>query len=159
MTYGVNDNLDVAIGIPYRDMRIKEAGESMSAKGIADIPLYAKWRFYENDGLSFALKPGITLPAGDVEKELGTGKITFSIFLINTKEVKPWAFHLNLGYIRNDNKVDDIKDLWHASLVTEFEAAKGLRLVINGGIEHTREQDSNIDSVFLLGGLIDLFDN
>jgi hypothetical protein len=154
LTYGAGDNLDVAVGVPYLHLRAKEAGESTSASGVGDIPIYAKWRFYEKDGLSFALKPGITLPAGDEEKELGTGKVTYSIFLITTREAKPWAFHLNLGYIRNENKADEVKDLWHASLATEFEAAKGLRLVANGGIEHTRDRDSRVHPAFILGGLI-----
>jgi len=154
LTYGVTDNIDLAIGLPYLRLRSKEAGETVSASGFSDIPVYAKWRFYEKDGLSIALKPGITLPAGDEGKELGGGKVTCSIFMITTKEAKPWAFHLNLGYIRNDNAVDEVKDLWHASLASEFEAAKGLRLVANVGIEHTREQDSNVHPAFLLGGLI-----
>jgi hypothetical protein len=32
-----------------------------------------KWRFYEKDGLSFAIKPGIILPTGEEDKGLGDG--------------------------------------------------------------------------------------
>ena len=154
MTYGVIDNLDVAVGLPYLLLKSKEAGESTSANGLGDVPIFLKWRFYEQEGLSLALKPGITLPTGDDEKELGAGKVTCSIFFITTKEAKPWAFHLNLGYIRNDNNNDEVKNIWHASLAAELEVAKGLRVVADTGIERSREQESHLHPAFILGGLI-----
>lgn len=154
LTYGIIDPLDIVFGIPYQHIRTKDSESAVSEDGISDVSIEAKWKFYEKDGLSFALKPGITLPTGDEERGLGAGKVTSHLFFISTKEIKPWAFHLNLGYIRNENKVDERKNLWHASLATTVEVIKDLKLVGNIGVERNTEKGSDIDPAFILGGLI-----
>jgi hypothetical protein len=109
--------------------------------------------------LSFAIKPGVTLPTGDEDKGLGNGKISYSTFFITTKERAPWAFHFNIGYIRNEYKlrVDEAanrKDLWHVSLASQVEAIKNLKAVANIGMERNLDKGSNTDPAFLLGGVI-----
>jgi hypothetical protein len=113
-----------------------------------------KWRFYEKDGLSFALKPGLTFPTGEDEKGLGSGKVTYRLFLIGTKEIKPWTFHLNLGYIRNENKLDENEDLWHGSLASTIEVIKNLKLAGNIGLERNTDPNLNDPKAFILGGVI-----
>jgi hypothetical protein len=155
ISYGITDNADIVLGIPYQWFRIKEDGDTVEKEdGISDISLELKWRFFEKDGLSLALKPGITLPTGDEDRGLGTGRVTYRLFFITTKEIKPWAFHLNLGYIRNENKVDERKDLWHLSLASEVEVTKDLKAVANIGIERNPDKSSNTHPAFILGGLI-----
>lgn len=155
LSYGVTDNIDIVLCFPYQWFKIKEDREVISKEnGISDISLEVKWRFFEKDGLSFALKPGITLPTGDEKKGLGIGKVTYSMFFITTKEMKPWAYHLNLGYIRNENKVDERRDIWHGSLASEVEVIKDLRAVANIGIERNPERASDTHPAFILGGLI-----
>jgi len=153
-SYGVSDSVDVVLGVPYQHIRLKEDGQKDAQSGLSDISLELKWRFYEKDGLSFALKPGITLPTGDYEKGLGAGKFTYSVFFITTKEIEPWAFHLNLGYIRNENKVDERENLWHASLAGEIEALKDLKIVGNIGVEGNTDRTVDTHPVFVLGGII-----
>lgn len=121
MSYGLCDNLDLVLTLPYQKIKTKEEDSRETTEGISDIGLEAKWRFYEKDGLSLALKPGITLPSGDEDKGLGTGKVTLSLFLITTYEHSPWAVHLNGGYIRNENGTNERKDIWHISLAGTFE--------------------------------------
>lgn len=89
LSYGVTDPVDIVLGIPYQHIRTKDSESVTKGDGISDISLELKWRFYEQDGLSFALKPGVTLPAGDDEKGLGSGKVTYHLFFIGTKEMKP----------------------------------------------------------------------
>jgi hypothetical protein len=48
--------------------------------------------------VSHAAHPLITDDTGTQ----GKGRATYNFFFIATKEMKPWAFHLNLGYIRNE---------------------------------------------------------
>lgn len=154
-SYGALDNLDLVVGLPYQWNKTKEDGDTVSDEdGISDMSFEAKWRFYDKDGLSLAVKPGITLPTGDDEKGLGTGKITYSLFFITTKEAEPWAFHLNIGYIRNENKSDEKQDIWHVSLASEMEAAKDLKLVANIGAEKNPDKTSSTDPAFILGGVI-----
>lgn len=154
LSVGVSDTVDVVLGMPYQWVRTTEDGVTSSADGLADLSLEVKWRLYEKDGLGFAVKPGVTLPTGDDEEGLGTGRATYSLFLIGSKEAGPWAFHANLGYIRNDNKADERKDIWHASLAASVEAAKDLTLVGNIGIEGNPDRESNDHPAFVLGGLI-----
>jgi hypothetical protein len=155
LSYGVIENVDVVLGIPYQWFKIREDGEIISReKGLSDISLELKWRFYERDGWSFAFKPGTTFPTGNEKKDLGTGKVTYNIFFITTKEIEPLAFHLNFGYMRNENRLNERKDMWHISLASEVKPIKSIRLVANIGAERTPDRTSNKHPAFILGGLI-----
>jgi hypothetical protein len=155
LTYGVIDNVDAILTIPYQWKRTEVNDATASdVSGIADISVEVKWRFFEKDGLSLAIKPGITLPAGDKDKYLGTGRATGTLYFITTKDVDPWAFHLNLGYKRNENTVDEREDIWHASLAGEFKLMKNLKLVANIGAERNTDKSSDTNPAFLLGGFI-----
>lgn len=154
LTYGVTDTIDAVLGIPYQLTWTKDSGTNTHDNGFSDVSVSVKWRFYEKEGLSFALKPGLTFPTGNEEKGLGTGKVTYSLFFIATKEIKSWAFHVNLGYIGNENKLDQRVSLWHVSLASELEVAKDLKAVANIGIQRNIDKASDTDPAFLLGGLI-----
>jgi hypothetical protein len=154
-TYGVVDTVDLILGVPYQWKRNETDGaETQKADGLSDISLEVKWRFFEKDGYSLAIKPGITLPAGDEDKGLGTGRAAFTFFFITTKDLDPWAFHLNLGYRRNENKLDQREDIWHTSLAGEWKLRKNLKLVANIGMEKNPDRASSIDPAFILGGIV-----
>ena len=58
VSYGIIDNVDIVLGVPYQWTKVKEEGVTISDEdGISDISLEGKWRFYDKEGLSFALKP------------------------------------------------------------------------------------------------------
>lgn len=154
LTYGVIDNVDIVFAIPYSSWRATEAGETTSESGITDLAIEAKWRFYEKDGLSFALKPGLTIPTGDDKKGLGNGRSTYYLYLIASKEMEQLGLHLNLAYIRNENKADDRKDIFHASVATTYEVMKGLKLVGDTGIETNPDRSSADSPAYVLVGLI-----
>lgn len=154
LTYGIIDNLDVALGIPYQFIRTKDGEGAVSEDGISDISISLKWRFYEKDKWSFALKPTVTLPSGSENRGLGTGRATYSLFFVTTRELEPFAFHLNVGYIRNENKLDQTVDVWHASLATEYKVIKDLRLVANIGMQRNPVKIIHTHPAFLLGGFI-----
>ncbi|RMG57299.1 MAG: transporter [Deltaproteobacteria bacterium] len=154
LSYGVLDSVDLVLGIPYQFIRVKDAGNTTTENGISDVLLELKWKFYGKDGLSLALKPGLSLPTGDDEKGLGAGKAGFSYFFILTKEVEPWAVHLNLGYIRNENTADEREDLWHASLAAQVQATEKLNIVGNIGAERNADRSSDTPPAFILGGVI-----
>jgi len=154
-TYGVMENVDVILGVPYQWKRVEESNITTSdVHGIADMSLELKWRFYEKDGLSVALKPGLTIPTGDKGKDLGTGRATVLLFFIATKEFNPLTFHCNLGYKRNENQREQREDIWHASLAGEYKVIQNLKLVANIGAERNTDPSSNTHPAFLLGGVI-----
>ena len=93
LTYGLGESVDLVAGIPYLHVRTSDDTGNNTENGFSDTSLAVKWRFYEHDGLSLAIKPGLTLPTGDDEKELGSGKATYSLFFITSKEkfFTPWV--------------------------------------------------------------------
>lgn len=155
LTYGITDNVDFVLTLPYQFIKVKAEGETFKENGVSDVSIELKWRFYEKkDTCSLALKPVLTLPTGDDDKGLGNGKATYGLYFIASKEIDPLALHLNLGYIRNENKFDDRKDLWHVSLASEAEIMKDLKLVANIGMERNADRESNTHPAFILGGFI-----
>lgn len=159
-SYGITDNADFIIGLPYQWFKVKENGGTVERQdGISDVSLELKWRFYEKDGLSFALKPGITLPTGDEDKGLGNGRASYGLVFITTKELEQWTFHFNLGYRHNEYKLKTDKDanrkgIWHVSLTSEVEVVKDLKVVGNIGVERNPDKESNTHPAFILGGVI-----
>ncbi len=153
--YGVIESADLILGVPYQWKKTETDNETTSnVNGFADLSLEVKWRFYEKDGLSFAFKPGVTLPAGDKEKDLGTGRATGTFFFITTKDWEFWTVHANLGYKRNENNLDQREDIWHASVAGEWKVVKDLRIVANIGAERNPDKTSRTNPAFALGGFI-----
>ncbi|MBI5212107.1 MAG: transporter [Nitrospirae bacterium] len=170
LSYGVTDNVDVVLGLPYRWKKARINGvvttdPTEQGDGISDMSLEVKWRFYEKDGVSFAVKPGITLPNGNENKGLGNGKLSYGVMFIATKERKPWALHLNLGYTHNEYKLQTDKNakrnnIWHTSLAAEVEIMNDLKVVGNIGMERNPDRTSNTHPAFILVGLIySIFEN
>ncbi|HEX9019630.1 MAG TPA: transporter [Nitrospirota bacterium] len=159
LSYGLSDTVDLVLGVPYERIEIKRGAHETTEHGISDISIQVKWRFYEKDGLSFAVKPGISLPTGNEDKGLGNGRASYSAFFITTKDAAPWTFHLNIGCLRTEYGLrtdEDVnrKDIWHLSLASQVEVVKRLKAVANIGVERNHEKASNADPAFLLGGFI-----
>ncbi len=155
LSYGIVDNVDLVVGLPYLWGKIKENDATVyDEKGLGDATLDVKWRLLEKDKFSLALKPGITIPTGNDEKGLGAGQLGGRLFFIASQELGSLAFHANLGYIRNENKNEERKDLWHASIAATWEAAKNLKLAANVGIERNPASDAANDPAFVIGGII-----
>jgi hypothetical protein len=154
LTYGIADPVDIAINIPYQFWRSSDSDLETTGSGLSDLAIELKWRFYEKEGFSLALRPGFTIPIGDDKKDLGSGMMRYYLIFITSKEMDPWSFHLNLAYIRNNNTGDDRTDLWHASFASTVEIVKKLKLVGEIGIESNPEPSSTNPPAYILGGLI-----
>ena len=135
-SFGLVDNADIVFTLPYQFI-------SSDEKGISDVSLELKYRFYEKKGLSFALKPGISFPTGDENKGLGAGKTTYSIYFIGTKENKNNIIHFNLGYIRNENVHDERENIYHLSLAFEFPLNENFKFVSDLCGERNPDKSTN----------------
>jgi hypothetical protein len=154
LTYGITNNVDIFIDLFYVWSHVQSEGSNITVDGISDTVLGVKWRLFEKDGLGFAVKPIMILPTGNEDKGLGGGMIDYGSFIILTKEFDPWAIHANLGYIRNENKIDERNDLWQVSLATTYEMVKDLKLCADIGAITNKDKTSEVESSFLLVGLI-----
>ena len=154
VSFGIIDSIDFVVGLPFQSITTKEGRVKTTEDGISDMSLELKWRFFECEGLTLALKPGLSIPTGDDEKGLGAGKVGGSFFFIATQEVEPFTFHFNAGYGRNETTVDDETDLWHVSLATEYEVCKWAKLVANIGAERNTDKEDDTPAAFILGGLV-----
>jgi len=153
-TYGLSEAADLVVGLPYLHVKTSDETSTMTENGFSDISLAVKWRLYEDNGLSLAIKPGLTLPTGDDEEGLGAGKATYSFFFVTSKEMDPWGFHLNLGYVRNENTLDEERDLWHASIASTVALTENLVAVANLGVESNSDKLAGTDPAFFLVGLV-----
>ncbi len=155
LTWGMVGNADFILSMPYVWSKVEENNQTLyDERGISDTTFEVKWRFFEKAGWSLALKPGLTFPMGDEKRGLGAGKIGYRVFLIASKEWGAWAFHANLGYIGNDDKADQEKNLGHASFASTYEVVKHLKIVTNIGVERSLDSTGHNDPAFLLGGII-----
>jgi hypothetical protein len=140
LTRGLLDNLDLAVGLNYSRYRTSEDGiVTAEASGISDSTLELKWRFYERDGLSLALKPGIQLPTGDEDRGLGTGRTSWGANLIAAYDAKPWALFGNVAWFRQRFRLQadedaNRADLWRVSAGATYAASDRFRLAGELGV-------------------------
>lgn len=106
---------------------------------MGDATLDLKWRFLERSAFNLGLKPGITLPTGDVRKGLGAGRSGWGALLIVSYEPGPLAFHAHAGYKRNRNTVGERESLSHISGALTYKVAGNLMLVADAA------RDTNAD--------------
>jgi long-subunit fatty acid transport protein len=140
LSYGVLENLDIQLGLIHLNFRTTENGVvTEDTSGMSDSTLELKWRFYENDDFSLALKPGLTLPTGNEDKGLGTGKTSWGVALLATYEAEPWTFLGNIAYFQARFKdpqttADSRRDLWRASAGAAYALTGEVRLVGELGV-------------------------
>lgn len=121
LSYGFVDNADLQFTMTYQDIG--------TASGRGDSAIDVKWRFWEKDGLSFGLKPGITLPTGKDESGLGTGKTTYGSLFIVSYEQERWALHSHAGYRKGRNSRMQRESLKHWSISPWLKPTDQLKLV------------------------------
>ncbi len=154
VSYGLIDKVDIVIGAPYQWIWTRDGDTKSKENGIGDASLAIKWRFFDVEGFGLAIKPGVTFQTGDSDRGLGSGKVGASIYLIASKELKPFEFHVNFGYILNENKLDEQISLWHASFAAEYELMKKLKLVADIGAMRNRDKGWDTPVCYLLGGIV-----
>lgn len=154
LTYGLSDTVDAGIGQPYKIKRKKINGQVSKNDGLADTEIEFKWRCYEQNNLSFALKPSLTLPTGDETKGLGSGRVTSALFLLGTVEAEPWAFHFNAGYEHYENRLTERVALWHLSTAAEYKLTNDFKLAGEVGIDRNTDASSSTHPAYATAGFI-----
>jgi hypothetical protein len=154
LTFGYSDNTDLVLSLPYIWEKDELQLGTVKTNGISDLSLEVKKRFYVNNGLSLALKPGVRIPTGDKDKGLGSGKAGYSLYLILSKSYEKLNFHINGGYIRNENKNEERENIYHFSIASMYEIFEKTNIVANIVSETNPDKDSSIDPVCGIIGVI-----
>ena len=156
-TYGISNPLDIYIGTTHARVTVDPGAFRVSGQG--DIGLGIKWRFYDKDNLSFALKPQITFATGDENKGLGTGRTSGALTFIATYEAEPVTWLANVAYTRNNYKLaadraDFRSDLVRLSAAALFKVHEKARLFADIGATTNSDRTSNTPPAYFLTGLI-----
>lgn len=151
VTYGLRDDVDLAAALPWISRRTDD-GTVSTIRGIGDAGMDIKWRFFERADVSLALKPGLRVPTGDEEQALGAGRLGYRSFIIASFMSAPWAFHMQLGYVRNRNKLDERDSLHQASLAVVRELSGRLKLAVDAGKATNVDKASRKEPRFFLVG-------
>ncbi|NTU53156.1 MAG: transporter [Chlorobiaceae bacterium] len=165
ISYGLSNNIDLIADLPFKTHKLKKIPNNEfilileETSAISDITLQIKWRFFNNNCLGLALKPSITLPSGDENKDHGTGRVCEGITLIATRETRNTALNINLGYTHNDYRLDRVSSvsnssLWKASVASELNLIGNLWAAGDIGTQTSQEKLAMSNTSYILGGLI-----
>ncbi len=109
-TIGVAPDVDLGISTGFVAMKDLAFGNQYDwsrkghGRGMDDLRVNARWRFYEEGGLSLAYIPGLTIPTGrhtNIDRErFGPGQHYWSIDqrLAATQEMDPVVLSADVGY-------------------------------------------------------------
>ena len=130
LSYGVLPQLDAILRPTWLDQRSTIDGDTVHARGAGDTVADLKWRFFERDKLSLAVRAGVTAPTGDADRGLGSGKPTYHGLLAASIDLAPIAVHANIGYTRNRADPMERRDLYHASAAAVWTVDASWRLLL-----------------------------
>lgn len=144
LSIGVTETIDAILSLPYEQLTQRTGSTSTSVSGYADMEIAAKWRFYDQGPLSFALRPGLGLPSGNDDQGLSADTVIPSLFGVMTYTSDRWAFNLHIGYTRIlDNGSEERGHIYHASTSVEYSFDESLRLVSDASVESNPEKSGH----------------
>lgn len=120
LSYGVTDTIDFKIDAPY-----------VRHEGFLDVAVGFKWRFYEDGPLSLGTLFGISLPTGDEQKGLGTGRYNAGASGVASWQGERWEFHTHIGLRTNSNVIGQRDWLGHFSAAALYRVWQPFRLLLD----------------------------
>jgi hypothetical protein len=117
------------VGVSHLRLTLEDGGGTTVDAGLSGVSIDLKWRFLERGPLSLGLKPGVTIPTGESERGLGSGRWTVGALGILSYEPGPLAFHSHVGCRYNNNLLGERRSLWHFSGALALQATERLKVV------------------------------
>lgn len=154
LTCGVAEAVDLFVFQPWLRIHTESPGDSATVAGWSDPALGFKWRFYEQAGLSMAIKPALQFPLGDATRGLGKGRTGYTLPFVVTRQWEGFAFHTHLAVSGNPNTVGEREHLWHGSLAIENPLNDRLKWVLDLGVDRNPDPTRNLHPAYLLGGVV-----
>jgi hypothetical protein len=149
-TNGTKDNLDIFGTLP---------ASVATPAGIGDASLGAKWRFWNGQQTSMALKPELFIPTGDEEAGLGTGRASGAVALLASHNGPAWTFHGNVGVSVNRFKLSSARResravTWRTSVAATYALNPWWTAVADIGIAQNLQKAAGKHPAFMLFGFI-----
>lgn len=160
LAYGLTDNLDLNLGLPYLESKTTFEGMSTSSSGVSDTNISLKWRFYERDGWSLGLVPSLSLPTGDEDKGLGNGRLSGGVNFILDKALSDQVnWHTNVAYTYANYKLEADREanhqhLWRLSTALAYTFAEHWKWATDIGINRNADRTSSTHPAFLTQALV-----
>jgi hypothetical protein len=151
-TFGAAPNLDLYAG----GTRLQ--GDDV--RGWSNTVLGAKWRFFETDSHSWALKPEWALPMSATAEAQGqgTGRSSGALTLIYTRSMPFGAIHFNAGVAqdRYKSQTAETSDTRYTrfSMAPVWDVMPDWKLTLDVGQEHARAAAGSVRTRFVQVGAI-----
>lgn len=137
VNYGVINNLDVGVEVPYVFWRPDGVGDTDT---VGDMILKSRLLFLkgrEGNPISLTIQPFFKIPTAESNKEilesgLSTGETDFGFVFIATREMSPLLIaHMNLGYvfINRPSFGPDYENVFSFKIAIEYVTDKDIELV------------------------------
>jgi hypothetical protein len=99
-TYGYNDKTDLAVNIPFGYLKNYENVYS----DISDPFVEIKYRFYQKDGLKFAIKPYVSIPVKK-DSEFSEHYLSYGVTLISQFNFEKLTFYANSSFMVHKDRI------------------------------------------------------
>ena len=150
LSYGLFDNLDVLITVPWQGWSSRGISES----GLGDVNMEVKFPVAKKADWTLALKPGFSMPAGNEAKSLGAGRGGVWLYGIAGRTYGPWQFYLNAGYLYNRNSLDEEVNIIKGSAAAAYGFLPKFKFTAELAGETNRDRSASSHPVSSALGLI-----
>lgn len=150
-TLGLGDRFEVSVSAPWSRIDIKKSGSNEA--GLGDGIARLKWNFLSSETYALRLSAiaSVTLPTGDKDKGLGTGKSDPGFAIALDKEYGIVTWHALIGYLKRQEENVDNQVFYGAGL--EYMPVNNLSLITEvSGYAWTAQVAGRDDSTRVMVG-------
>jgi hypothetical protein len=152
VTGGIMPKLDAFVSVPFSSYKVDAPGQSRES-GLNDVTIGARWGFAHVEHVELAVKPFISLPTGDENKNLGAGGTGFGALVAASMELsKELACDANVRFTHQGTKGDDFNE-FGLGVAGKFAATKELKIVGEVAAAKTDVKDSKWTSNLTAGAV------
>ena len=127
LSYGMADPSDQILRPTY-SVNVASGGASSRASGWGDTNFEVKWRFLQRDPWILGIIAGTSVPSGNFNRGLDSGRSTPRAYLVTGYTAAPVEFWTSVGAIRNSDTPGARTWLGHISGDVLWTVREGLQL-------------------------------
>jgi hypothetical protein len=125
LTWGAIDAVDLYANANW----LREAGDGAHSEGTGDTTLGFKWRVFERDGVSLALRPSLALQTGSESVRRAQDPGLYALEVVAGWTTGNWQFFGNLGAAQQYRDDYQRKAGWNAAGSAALSISDSLRIV------------------------------